>query len=266
MLALSGATAMFHSLIDALLPSLAASQEHSAKVLSDAEKRAASLLIDALVQPDIRGHSPISYLLMRYGEVGAVGRLLEKIKRVFVAADASLSVFTLPYSTYRHTTPAAGVAAAAEAAKAAATRDTGGWDTDKLPTALLYFPQYNSSSTAAGSSDHSETAYAAARKQAQSADRCDILEHYGPMPSAEEFYRVYVSTGTPVIFRGAALGSTIRQNLQKKTFLKEFGKESVVISNLPYAGTVGVCFCIGVYLLLLLDCSDEDIYVFVSGP
>lgn len=71
--------------------------------------------------------------------------------------------------------------------------------------------------------------------------RCDIeVVYLSELPSAEEFYRLYVNEARPVIFRGVALNDTIRTVLSKENFVRKYGQERVEIATIPYANTFGV--------------------------
>ena len=54
--------------------------------------------------------------------------------------------------------------------------------------------------------------------------------------SGKRFLEEFVSTGTPVILRGAALRSPIRETLAHPELMAKHGKEPMYISTLPYAG------------------------------
>lgn len=71
--------------------------------------------------------------------------------------------------------------------------------------------------------------------------RCDILEVFTGLPSAEEFFQNYLLKGIPVIFRNALniQNHPILSILEKNTFQEEFGEDLIPISEIPYAKTFG---------------------------
>lgn len=71
--------------------------------------------------------------------------------------------------------------------------------------------------------------------------RCDIeVVYLSELPSAEEFYWLYVNEGKPVIFRGVALNNTIRQVLNRENFVQKYGRERIPVATIPYANSFGV--------------------------
>ncbi len=68
--------------------------------------------------------------------------------------------------------------------------------------------------------------------------QCDIEVRYD-MPSEYEFYNNYVYQSKPVLLRGAALGTKIRQIFQKDAFIKRYRNDSAPISSIPYASSFG---------------------------
>lgn len=68
---------------------------------------------------------------------------------------------------------------------------------------------------------------------------CDIEENWDGIPTATEFFMKYVRLGKPVIFRGAALGSRIRDAFQKESFLTRYGSQRTSASAIPYANSFG---------------------------
>ena len=85
-------------------------------------------------------------------------------------------------------------------------------------------------------------------------DRCDMVELFASdyldsAKSSDEyatagftgftgkrFLEEFVNTGTPVILRGAALRSPIRETLTHPELIAKHGKEPTSVSTLPYAG------------------------------
>lgn len=72
------------------------------------------------------------------------------------------------------------------------------------------------------------------------AGRCDIVEVHGPPPSRSEFYRDYVLTSTPVVFRGAARGQRLERAFERGAFLKAYGNDQVDVGAIPYPSSFGV--------------------------
>ena len=91
------------------------------------------------------------------------------------------------------------------------------------------------------------------------ADRCDVVELFASdyldrAQSSDEyatagfagfsgkrFLEEFVNTGTPVILRGAALRSPIRETLSFPVLTAKHGKEPMYLSTLPYAGRQPSC-------------------------
>lgn len=69
---------------------------------------------------------------------------------------------------------------------------------------------------------------------------CDVEEVFmSEFPSNEDFFYNYVNRGKPVIFRGLALDTHIRNLFHKDTFLSKYGQDTVPISTIPYANSFG---------------------------
>jgi hypothetical protein len=65
----------------------------------------------------------------------------------------------------------------------------------------------------------------------------DIQEVFGAeLPSNKEFFAKYVNTSTPVVFRGAAMESSVRDTLSKREFVARYGGFAVPQAVLPYSG------------------------------
>jgi hypothetical protein len=71
--------------------------------------------------------------------------------------------------------------------------------------------------------------------------KCDILEVWTGLPSAQEFFEKYLSKGRPVIFRRALQlqNHSLLSLFQKDEFLSSYGADSIPIAQIPYAHTFG---------------------------
>jgi hypothetical protein len=172
------------------------------------------LLRDALVSADARGHSPISYAIMRFSRsspsVAAVRRLCEAVGADLDAAAAdALSAGVLRGASQ----PASASAATA----GDSGEDSGGWHAARLPGLSV------------GAVDSRVAEVFAAT-----------------LPTNKDFFRQYLNTGTPAIFRQAvapsppahrtASASTLRQVFQRGAFLDRYGNITVPAATIPYAG------------------------------
>ena len=68
--------------------------------------------------------------------------------------------------------------------------------------------------------------------------QCDVEVRYD-MPSEYEFYNNYLYQSKPVLLRGVALGTKIRQSFRKDAFIKRYSNDSAPISSIPYADSFG---------------------------
>jgi hypothetical protein len=169
------------------------------------------LLRDALVSADARGHSPVSYAIMRFSQsspsVAAVRRLCKAVGADLDAAEAdALSAGVLRCA-------ASNSAAAAEGSD----EDSGGWHAARVPGLSV-----------------------------TSVDPRIAEVFAATLPTNRDFFRQYLNTGTPAIFRQAvapsppahrtASASTLRQVFQRGAFLDRYGNISVPAATIPYAG------------------------------
>ena len=68
---------------------------------------------------------------------------------------------------------------------------------------------------------------------------CDVEEWTGPLPSEDEFRRLFVYASRPVVFRGGAMGSRIRHTFSKEEFINAYGSDNLTASSIPYASSFG---------------------------
>ncbi len=68
--------------------------------------------------------------------------------------------------------------------------------------------------------------------------QCDIEVRYD-MPTEYEFYNNYLYESKPVLLRGVALGTKVRQLFRKDSFMKRYKNDSAPISSIPYGLSFG---------------------------
>lgn len=204
--------------------------------LSNEDDSLRAQLAAALTATDYRNRSAVDYATIRYGE----SPVLEAISQLLALSGHSPSSVS-PAAAWK--VAAVDPAAASSAVEVAAgggyalqdfgglrsavdaqQQESGGWSTSRLPL------------------DDG-------RDFGEDADRCDIKQVWNvSLPSADEFFRDYVATATPVVFRGAGLfsdpslrtPSKLRRVFQKGRFLKKYGKEAVPTGAIPYASSFGL--------------------------
>ena len=231
-LMLSGSKIMLFSVIDK------ATYDHKDKGGVDIEKKLK--FVKALSMKDNRGNTPMDYFLQRYSElkrggsgndgsgdvgVGGKGNSNNKVtsqyvdrKEIIDQLKTLLSSVNIPFDSI-----VSFDAMKLESCSASSTNEgkimnkneenddlnTGGWNTAKID-----------------------------EKHLKNIDltRCDIPQITVNDFTGLELFEKYINTGTPVMLRGLALNSPIRQAFTKDNLLAKFGTESVPIAVLPYAG------------------------------
>lgn len=208
--------------------------EHGVPALSTAYSRCLELLKGALISADARGHTPISYAAMRFSQESpafAAVRELATVVEVSVedalAAATEAGVLRPPSSRGSDDNPAG-----TGDAQPRAMGEAGGWGCVRLP----------------GLPDD-------VNPPAQSSG---VVEVWSPvLPSNKEFFRKYLNTGTPVLFRKAtapsppaapsASTSTLRSAFQKDAFLQRYSNFTVPAAIIPYAGKFPDVACLSCY-------------------
>jgi hypothetical protein len=217
--------------------------------LSDFKKR----IYQGLQSRDYRGHTPLSYALLRFGEDSEI------FKRFYSFLDSfhhsSHRHHHLPYHTHLIPTLSSKGNKSVEInfeinpstgqlhySQAELLSDDGGWQTarvllspsdnsfrsSKFSDSAVITESINTDYQPSSSGLPSENAVNNSRK-----GRCDILEIWNePLPDAGEFFEKYINTATPVIFRNAGLlsnekMSSLRSTFRKDYFMKRFGRLKV---------------------------------------
>lgn len=152
---------------------------------------------------DIRGHSPLTYASIRYGDapISTVMRRLAELAGVEVENVKASN----PSATC--VTDDEGVCISAELPAYV----SGGWSTQSLS------------------------------KSVPTTNRCDILEVLTTPEdlTTDDFFQHYLAQGRPVIFRNFFANSTFQSVFKKETFLEKYGAEVIPVSKIPYASTFG---------------------------
>ena len=207
---------------------------------TDPSSPSAAAFVKALTAPDVRGQSPIAYLVARFGALpqratsadaetasrnAELMALIDQLKALFQAAGEPTSPFDRPTTT----TSTSAVASAGEADTDA---NTGGWNTTTVHASL------------AGDSRRCDVAELFSADYLGAGAGEGVAGEYASAPfggfTGERFLKEFVATGTPVILRGAALRSPIRDAFARAQLLEEHGGETVPFATLPYAGSFGV--------------------------
>lgn len=187
----------------------------------------------ALSATDDRGHSPISYAVMRFSAASPVAEALRALSaQVKLDFAAELAVHT----------SGTGVLAAPQQEKVVEQGGSllgeplaaGGWNATK-PASIFRFSSSSSTDNRGESGD------------------TRLLEVTGlaALPSNREFFLNYLNRGVPVVFRRPGLlGSTsnststsrgystreLREVFRKDRFVSEYGAVTVPAATIPYAG------------------------------
>lgn len=204
----------------------------------------AERLLTSFEFADNRGHTPLTYCSMRYGhrrhdDIGSsIAKFfdvlkedmtdsafidhVDRLKEVLFADEDTDSDMVIMPSMEAGTVFSVANSGQVESEEAAnvAEIDGGGWSSERLevnPEKFSHFAGPN---------------------------HCDIKQVYlnSSIPNQEEFFMEYINNGIPVVFRGAALDSSItrmaalRHTFRKDNFLKVYGSKKVSASSLPYGG------------------------------
>lgn len=219
-LAVAGATLMIRQLADFVVGVAAAGLESAPASESALQKLAAALLTK-----DRHGMIPAAYAAMRFGEhseaFGAFVQLCAaaggpvtseacRVQHPEIAISKARTGINVGHGSI--TVGADGEIKELSAQKRRDEEDSGGWNTRRLEQSNL----------------------------AGDPERCDILQFQGPPPSRDEFYRQFVLTNTPVVFRGAAQGTSMQQAFRREAFLQRYGANVVEVGAIPYPTSFGV--------------------------
>lgn len=174
---------------------------------------ACKMLQSALTRQDMRQKTPADYVMLRYG----MSPTLTAIRQLMAAAGLPVDALNDDLQFNSAINVAQRAASAARKRRPAQdagqlSRD-GGWSQQTIDTDTVGDLQ-----------------------------RCDVEERWDGLPSNQEFFVKYVSTGTPVIFRGAAFNTQIRNAFEKKNFVEKYGNFRAPSSTIPYAGNHSCLF------------------------
>lgn len=222
-LAISGATQMMNQLKEVVA-------RVSAKKTNDAGLQALFLTEDS------RGMIPAAYALMRHGSQSLAYTTMLDLCRV--AGPATLKACQsrhpevllekTPAGRRTHNTPSATI------------NVDGSSQSSSMASLCAALDGADESGQCGGEWNRQRLQDAGDGLLAGDPYRCDILQVQGPPSSKEEFYRRYVLTNTPVVFRGAALGSQIQRLFRRSTFIENYGNVVVDVGAIPYPGSFGV--------------------------
>lgn len=196
---------------------------------------------------DNRGHTPITYCAMRYGhrrhdDIGpGVAEFFDVLKKdmtnpafiehvdrlkeaLFTDKEFDIDINVLEDDAAFSVTNTGQVEF--EKATKFAEIDGGGWSTERLEVDPDTFSHFTGP------------------------HHCDIKQVYlnSSIPNQEEFFMEYINNGIPVVFRGAALDSSVsrmsalRHLFRKDKFLRVYGSNKVSASTLPYGGISTILF------------------------
>ncbi|KAJ1405088.1 hypothetical protein B484DRAFT_483427 [Ochromonadaceae sp. CCMP2298] len=178
--------------------------EHFLQGLSQAHMQEGSAALRAaLQQRDRRGHSPVSYAVLRFSAASPIGAAMQSLCTALGADFDALAI--IPFAPASAPT-AVHVPEVLENSAESSGPGSGGWSAQRL-----------------GAGDLAE---------------CGVLEVSGSLPSNREFFARYVNTGTPVVFRGAAKG--LQELFERERFVKAYGDFLVPAAAIPYASSFGV--------------------------
>jgi hypothetical protein len=240
---MSGSTTTVRSLLNYFL---AASVPEKDGISGDTMR---AILANGLMQADNRGFSPLLYALYRYGRYSELYQTMVQLVTLSEVGQQGLSA---EESSSRRASMEACRDAATEFGRCAVLEevevhldsvtvsednnnqkqkkdwvrdhvhaDTGGWSDAKL--------------SLRGQSSTRER-----EDWIVDDERCDIMEVWGPLPTAEEFFHKYLKLAKPIAFRGAAANLRIRDAFSKDKFVGRYGSERAPASVIPYASSFGV--------------------------
>lgn len=176
-----------------------------------------SIFRTALISKDMRGHSPISYAVMRYSQNSVIFDELKSLCNLLLL-DIEVLLLEFPWiQTHYNSNSNVMNNIIADQNNVI----SGGWSTIKKELPQHYM-------------DNS----------------CDIMEVYEKsLPNNKEFFVNYVNRGVPVIFRQVALSDSptkstkysdnmkkIRKVFQKDNFMLNYGSFRVPSATIPYSG------------------------------
>ena len=183
--------------------------------LSDERRaRTYSQLAAALLAKDVRGHTPISYAVTRWGPASYIGNALNRFCRL-VGIDYAVYVEKIPRFKVSK--------------KAAASEEE---DFDDMPALVEEGSSADKSETVTSSGGWNTV-----RMTSEDTTTCDIVEvvDCDVLPTNKEFFEKYLNTSTPVVFRGAT-NQKIRDLFVKETFSDAYGDFVVPVAPIPYPG------------------------------
>uniref|UniRef100_A0A7S3GSE1 JmjC domain-containing protein n=1 Tax=Spumella elongata TaxID=89044 RepID=A0A7S3GSE1_9STRA len=175
------------------------------------------MLKEALQCADQRGHTPVSYAMMRFSAESPAADALRNLCRV-LGLDFDQLVAHAQENNILRDASAGSDTSAGELAPSA----DGGWQTKRLA---------------------SGDAFVAAKGDARIAE-----VHVETLPDNKNFFAQYLNTGTPAIFRRKLSSSADEKDsvlvtqkvFEKEHFLSQYGDVSVPAASIPYASSFGI--------------------------
>jgi hypothetical protein len=201
-----------------------------------------NMLRNALSSKDIRGHTPISYAIMRFTKQSIIFEELELLCDLLVLDIEVVQLLTPSQSPIQYQQKKEEDINEDKKMQnnphKPSSSSSGGWDSTRVEIDSSHYP-------------------------------CDILEIHDStkkLPSNKEFFVKYVNKGVPVIFRQVASSSSsakllsipndsgnnnnkrktskkssdtmeeVREVFEKSHFLSHYGKYEVPVSTIPYSG------------------------------
>lgn len=222
-LAISGATQMMNQLKDVVA-------RLSSKKRSDADLTALFLAEDS------RGMIPAAYALMRHGSRSLAYSTMLDLCRLVGPATLEACQSKHPEVLLEKTRPDQ----TAHNLLSATISVDGSSQSSRLASSCAALDGTDESGQCGGEWNMQRLQDSGDGLLAGDPYRCDILQVQGPPASKEEFYRKYVLTNTPVVFRGAALDSQIQRIFRRSKFLEKYGDVVVDVGTIPYPGSFGV--------------------------
>lgn len=170
--------------------------------------RTYSQLAAALMTKDVRGHTPVSYAVTRWGPSSYIGNALNRFCTL-VGIDFAAYVQKVPRFQRKAEEEFDDMPALVDEAtsdKTDSVSANGGWNTVRMTS-----------------------------EDTTTCDVVEVVDCEGVLPSNKEFFAKYLNTSTPVVFRGAT-HQAIRDLFVKETFTESYGDFVVPVAPIPYPG------------------------------
>jgi hypothetical protein len=226
-----------------------------------------SLMKGALGAIDSRGHTPVTYALMRFSKSSPV---VASLRELCGAVDFDFEAAALSYTEkVRSLTIGSTVDLQASEGQsfAAVSEDGGGWTPQGPGGAGVPGPLSAVIRDILSTKASSEEATKSAWNDMSDVRVLEVLAD--ELPTNKEFFLKYINTGTPVVFRKtqqercsgvsdkqvpvSTSMTELRARFQKDAFLARYGSVAVPSSTIPYAG-------IHIYGLVRFSSTFYDIH------